>query len=214
MPDTTLLHAGSMHSCRVFRWRRQIGLLIFLPLVLAAVLSGRYWSEGSTMDDVLDAAGFALLVGGVALRSWATLYIGGRKNHQLITSGPYGLSRNPLYLGSLLIGLGVAVLLQSLTLGLAALVLGPVLYSRVVREEERVLLAEYGEEYRAYLRRVPRLLPRRWRAAPAGSELLINLTALRRHALRSSLTLLLIPAGELVARLQSQGVLPKVLGLP
>jgi len=185
-----------------------------LPLALAAILSGRYWLEGSAMDDLLDGLSVALLIAGVALRSWATLYIGGHKSQKLITEGPYSLCRNPLYLGSLLIGLAVAFFLQSLTLGLAIVVLGPLLYGRVVREEERVMLSEHGDAYRSYRSRVPRLIPRNLRAEPANRELLVNMVAMRRHALRSAVVLLLIPAGELVAKLQSEGVLPQVLGLP
>ncbi len=208
------LPATPMHSGRVFLWRRQLGSLIFLPLVAAAILSGRYWSEGTVMDQALDACSFFLLIGGVGLRTWATLFIGGRKSHRLITSGPYSLSRNPLYLGSLLIGLAVAGFLQSLSLGLATVILGPLLYAGVVREEERVMLREHGEDYLVYQARVPRFWPRTLFAEQADQELTINLTAMRRHAFRSLGALLLIPAGELVAIMQSHGMLPHILGLP
>lgn len=203
-----------LHTSRLFLWRRQFASWIFLPLVVAAILSGRHWAEGSVMDELLDSGGLILILGGLALRSWATLYIGGRKTRGLIVSGPYGLCRNPLYLGSLLIGIGAAVLLQSLTLALAVVVLGPLLYLPVVREEERVMLAEHGADYRNYHARVPRLLPRRLRVGPSMRELSVDLLAIRRHAVRSLLVLLLIPLGETIALLQSDGSLPRLLGLP
>lgn len=208
------MDARPLHASRLFQWRRQLGSWLFLPLVLAAVLSGRYWAEGSAMDELLDACSIALLAAGIALRTWATLYIGGRKSRELVVHGPYGLCRNPLYLGSLLIGFAVALFLQSLTLALAIAVLGPLLYLPVVREEERVMLAEHGEEYRAYRARVPRLLPSGGGGPASGEELKISLVAIRRHALRSLALMLLIPAGELIALLQSNGSLPRLLALP
>ncbi|MDA1260921.1 MAG: hypothetical protein O3A20_09910 [Planctomycetota bacterium] len=77
----------ALHSSRVFLWRRQLGSWILLPLALAAILSGRYWLEGSARDDIIDGLSVALLIAGVALRSWATLYIGGHKSQKLITEG-------------------------------------------------------------------------------------------------------------------------------
>ena len=81
----------------------------------------------------------ALLIGasvsllGLALRAWAAGHI--RKNAQLATSGPYAFTRNPLYLGSFLLGLGFTIASGRVILGLlfAALFLG--IYLPVMRVE-------------------------------------------------------------------------------
>ena len=204
----------SLHRGWWFHARRQVGSWLFLPLIAAAVLSGRHWADGHAMDEFLDASGTLLLIGGLVPRRWATLFIGGNKSGELITAGPYSLCRNPLYLGSLLIGLGFALMLQSLTLGVAIAVLGPLLYLLVVREEERVMAAAHGEAYDHYRAQVPRLFPRRLLPEPSERKLMIDLLAMRRHCVRSLAAILLIPLNETVAMLQSDGSIPRLLGLP
>ncbi len=108
----------------------------------------------------LTAGGMALLLAGIALRLWALASISERKTRLLVTTGPYSLSRNPLYLGTLLIVCAFVVFWQSPTMGL--LLLPPVLLYRfgVVPAEERVLTRRYGAEFDAYCRRTPRWFPR------------------------------------------------------
>jgi protein-S-isoprenylcysteine O-methyltransferase Ste14 len=75
----------------------------------------------------------------------------------LITSGLYRFSRNPMYLGMLLVLLGVTVLLGTLSPVLPVPVFVYVLTTRFIRAEEAMLLDEFGEDYAAYCRKV-----RRW----------------------------------------------------
>ena len=74
---------------------------------------------------------------GLALRAWATGHL--RKNDALATTGPYAYTRNPLYLGSFVIGLGFTIAAGRLILGLvfAALFLG--IYVPVMRVETKTL---------------------------------------------------------------------------
>jgi hypothetical protein len=106
----------------------------------------------------------ALLIGasvsllGLALRAWAAGHI--RKNAQLATSGPYAFTRNPLYLGSFLLGLGFTIASGRLTLGLlfAALFLG--IYLPVMRVEASKMAELFGNEFETYRRSVPLFFPR------------------------------------------------------
>jgi protein-S-isoprenylcysteine O-methyltransferase Ste14 len=85
---------------------------------------------------------------------------------RLITTGPYVLCRNPMFLGAILYYFGLGSLLFSIIAGFLAFILGFLiggLYHRFIEEKELVL--KFGEEYEAYRRRVPFLLPR------AGSSL-------------------------------------------
>lgn len=112
----------------------------------------------------LDAlgVGLALSLLGAALRAWAAGAI--HKDRVLTTHGPYAFTRNPLYLGSGLIGLGFVVASGQPILLLALAVFFGGLYGRAVLREERRLERNFGDEYRAYAQAVPRLLPRipRW----------------------------------------------------
>lgn len=83
------------------------------------------------MDIAFDSGAWGLLAACIGLRFWATLYIGGRKEKELVTTGPYSLCRNPLYRGSLCAALSMALFLNSFTL-LFAVILVAAAYSRLV----------------------------------------------------------------------------------
>lgn len=107
---------------------------------------------------LLLVGGGAIALTGAAVRAWAAGYI--RKDAELATGGPYAHTRNPLYLGSLLIGLGVTVAGGRWIFALLFLAFFFVVYRRTMRHEERVLEEEFGEAYRRYRTSVPLLLPR------------------------------------------------------
>jgi protein-S-isoprenylcysteine O-methyltransferase Ste14 len=100
------------------------------------------------------AIGGAIAVLGLALRAMASGHV--RKNAELTTSGPYACTRNPLYLGSLIIGTGFAVAAQSLWVVLAIVVLFLAIYLPVIRAEEQYLRSQFPE-FDEYASRVPRL---------------------------------------------------------
>jgi protein-S-isoprenylcysteine O-methyltransferase Ste14 len=104
------------------------------------------------------AIGGAVALVGLGLRAWAAGHI--RKNAALATSGPYAYTRNPLYLGSFLLGLGFTIASARLLPGIVftALFLG--IYLPVMRVESADLAAIFGEDYQRYARAVPLFLPR------------------------------------------------------
>ncbi len=104
------------------------------------------------------AVGGAIALPGLALRAWATGHL--RKNDALAMTGPYAYTRNPLYLGSFLMGVGFTVASGRLVLAIlfAALFLG--IYVPVMRVESATLAKLFGESYQRYLKAVPLFLPR------------------------------------------------------
>jgi protein-S-isoprenylcysteine O-methyltransferase Ste14 len=103
------------------------------------------------------ALGAILILPGLLIRALASGHV--RKNEALATSGPYAHTRNPLYLGSLLIGIGFAVAARSLWVGIALVAMFFVIYLPVIRGEEKFLRQKFPE-FKEYARRVPRMLPR------------------------------------------------------
>lgn len=79
-------------------------------------------------------------------------------------NGIYGFVRNPLYLGSFIIGAGACLTGRNIPFTLMFLVFFPMIYLQVIRREEAWLTNRYGEPYIAYLREVPRIFPRRFDA--------------------------------------------------
>ena len=98
-----------------------------------------------------------LTVPGVALRAYASGYV--NKNTELTTTGPYAYTRNPLYLGSMMIAFGFAVAAHSWWTALVLAILFSVIYIPTIRSEEEFLGTQFVN-FDEYCRRVPRLFPR------------------------------------------------------
>lgn len=98
-------------------------------------------------------AGGVIVLAGLGLRAAASGHV--RKDSELTTTGPYAYTRNPLYLGSIVMGVGFAVAARSwwVVAGLAALFV--LVYMPVIRAEERFLRNQFPG-YDGYARRVPR----------------------------------------------------------
>ena len=102
-------------------------------------------------------AGAAIAVLGLGIRALASGAI--RKNETLATSGLYAYTRNPLYLGSIVIAGGFALAARSWVVAVVLLVMFLVIYLPVIRGEENFLRSRFPE-FAEYERRVPRLVPR------------------------------------------------------
>ena len=105
-----------------------------------------------------------LVLGGEALRLWASGHI--EKTRRLATGGPYAHTRNPLYLGSVLLALGFATASASSWVVLAAAAYLLAFYPAVMREEASFLRQTFPEEYGLWARDVPLFLPRINAAGP------------------------------------------------
>jgi protein-S-isoprenylcysteine O-methyltransferase Ste14 len=110
--------------------------------------------------------GAVVAVGGVWLRATASGHV--RKNAELTTTGPYAYTRNPLYLGSVLIASGFAIASRSWVVVVICVVLFTAIYLPVIRAEEQFLRGEFLD-FADYCERVPRLIPR-LRAASGASR--------------------------------------------
>lgn len=144
------------------RSRAWIALVLLAPIAIAAVLTRPHIEFEGIGEFAIELVAWVLFFAGACWRWWATLFIGGRKIHELVTQGPYSMCRNPLYVGTLLMAFSVAVFLQSVTLFVAIVVVGGLYLWITVPIEERRLLALYGDQFQAYCRRVPRLVPNPW----------------------------------------------------
>jgi protein-S-isoprenylcysteine O-methyltransferase Ste14 len=102
-------------------------------------------------------AGALVLLPGLVLRGLASGHV--QKDKQLTTSGPYAYTRNPLYLGSLMLAAGFAIAARSWWVFAVMLLMFAVIYVPVIAGEERYLRKTFAE-YADYARHVPRILPR------------------------------------------------------
>src|SRR5215470_17563053 len=139
------------------RWRVPLGFLCAAIFLVLAKPTPRALFIGAAVS---------LL--GLGIRAWAAGHI--RKNSQLAISGPYAFTRNPLYLGSFVLGLGFTIASGrwELAVVFGALFLG--IYFPVMRVEASTLTDLFGEEYQTYQRAVPIFVPRVTPYRPANSD--------------------------------------------
>lgn len=104
------------------------------------------------------AVGVALGVVGLAIRAWAAGSIW--KNEELATTGPYAYTRNPLYVGSFLLGLGVTMAGGQWIFVVLFLAFYLTVYRATALHEEAALEEAFGEPYRTYAAAVPPFVPR------------------------------------------------------
>lgn len=111
--------------------------------------------------------GLVIALVGAAIRTWASGVI--VKNNELAKTGPYAIVRNPLYVGSFIMGFGVAFMAGSRTLITFFVIFFVFVYGALVRSEEKFLLSRYGDDFLKYCRQVPRFIPEPWKikSAPA-----------------------------------------------
>ncbi len=129
---------------------------------LATVLG---WSSKAISVRWVLVVGAGLTTLAAWLRTWAASYIGSDVIHdaefrseRLVADGPYRYVRNPLYLGLILLSVGIA--LNASRIGFVIIVVGVVVFIlRLIAAEESVLATEQGEQFREYRRRVPGLWP-------------------------------------------------------
>ena len=145
---------------RYFATHRLLVSRIFAVVFFLTVLAAESAHEGNLLSTLLFLVGLALVGAATVGRLWCSLYISGHKNTELITTGPYSLSRNPLYFFSLLGFAGIGFASETVTMGIVLAVAMLVSYPAVIRREEDVLRERFGAEFEAYCARVPRFLPR------------------------------------------------------
>lgn len=149
----------------IARWQR-IARRIRVPLgfLTAALYLFELWRRAPQPAAV--AWSLALVLPGLWLRGYAAGYV--KKNRELTQTGPYAHTRNPLYLGSMLMAAGFALALLSWPVALVLALGFAVIYVPVIASEERFLRAAF-QDFDAYCERVPRLVPRLTPARPTAA---------------------------------------------
>lgn len=137
---------GSIEG-RIARMRVPAGGLVAIAVVLFA--------HPTRISMLL---GIAVTLAGEAVRIWASGYI--RKNTRLAMDGPYGHTRNPLYVGNLLIGLGVVIAAGNAWMAVIFALYYVLCYGATIRCESEVLARLFGDEFEKYCAEVPGFFPR------------------------------------------------------
>jgi protein-S-isoprenylcysteine O-methyltransferase Ste14 len=92
-------------------------------------------------------------------KNWAPSVSGVKKDTVLVTTGLYGFVRHPIYLGAIIFLAALALVAANLLILLPTLALLTLLYASI-DEEEAMLIDRFGDEYREYVKRIPRFIPK------------------------------------------------------
>jgi len=140
--------------------RIQVSRVFGFAFVAALLATDSVW-QGTLAGRAMFLAGIVLAAIAMVGRIWCLTYSSGYKSSELVTQGPYSVSRNPLYFFSFvgLIGIGLAT--ETITLTLALVAFFALVYPAVIAGEEEFLRGRFGQAYADYCARTPRFFPRR-----------------------------------------------------
>lgn len=197
-----------------YQQMRRLVLAVLVVMLFAALLFGQSTFPPDTpMHESIEMFGVLLIFLGVVGRLWSTLYIGGRKSSEVVTGGPYSITRNPLYVFSTVAAAGVGAQIGSFSGIVLFALLCAGAFHIVILREEKFLKQALGAPYEAYLARVPRFFPKLslYQEGDTGSfrpRLLLN------TLLDGLVFLVALPAFELIDGAQQSGMLPVWFRLP
>jgi len=196
---------------RFQRWRRLVIfiLLVFLTCFLLFVRS----SQSEMMHDRIEAYGVALIMLGIGGRLWSILYVGGKKAARLVTTGPYSIMRNPLYLFSSIAAAGVGAQMGSFVATIGFAILCALTFYFVILREEKFLQSTMGQAYNAYMARVPRFFPK-FKLYRDEKEVTFRPAILKQTLIDGCVFFISIPVFELIEMAQDKGSLPILFTLP
>jgi protein-S-isoprenylcysteine O-methyltransferase Ste14 len=169
MPPTSPAPAATTPAGGGWLFRRRSSLPVPIALVLLLVR----W--GMVQHPAIDVVGPLLVLGGEALRWWAVGQIGvisrtrSTRLGPLITTGPFALCRNPLYVGNLLLWTGFTIWSGLLWMVPVTLAVFGSYYASIIGWEEALLRERFGDDYERYCAETPRWWPRANRLSTALS---------------------------------------------
>lgn len=200
---------------RPFKQKRRIWTLWALTAAFVTfhLITGPGFPLESIVLTLFAQIGTLLIAFGVIGRIWSIIYVGGLKNAELVTEGPYSVTRNPLYLFSLFAISGICLVFGSLLATVIFTLLAYLIFRYTAKQEALYLSCLFGEQYAEYARRTPLFWPDfsrfRW-----GQVHVISRKALLVTARDALFILAMIPFSELVEHLRESGLLPMTIIVP
>lgn len=149
-----------------FKWRNIVFPLVLLSLFISFPPPHQYMGY-EWVEEVKDVLAVLLILSGLAFRAatigWAYIKRGGLNKKvyasELVTSGFFGLSRNPLYVGNMIIYTGVFLVHGNPFVMVFGIALYWFIYESIIAAEEFFLTQKFGNDYLEYCKSVPRWIP-------------------------------------------------------
>lgn len=188
---------------------RILGVLV----VLLAVFTTHSFSQDGLTDTLFEIAGLFLLTICSIGRLWSLLYIGGLKKREIIMEGPYSITRNPLYLFSLIGAIGIGLASENLLVLAVLLVFYVAYYPLTILAEEKKLTDKFGQTYLDYKKRTPRFLPN-FSLYKKGAQYQINADIFLKSLGNGMWFVWIFILFHFIEMLQNAGAIPVLLRVP
>lgn len=189
-----------------FQHHRRL-LLAALITTLGAILIVGASLQREVTHDRIEAYGVILIMLGIGGRLWSILYVGGKKSAELVRTGPYSITRNPLYLFSCLAAAGAGAQMGSYVSTFGFGIICAICFYFVILREEAFLRSRLGDSYSRYLAEVPRLIPNPL-LYKDQQEVTFRPRILRQTLIDGLVFFVSIPLFELIEEGQESGLIP------
>lgn len=200
--------AGSGSKIRINHTR----LLVVCVSLLLVTCRGS-WVGTGLWDGLFKFAGLGCVIVSSFGRAWASLYISGYKLDSLIETGPYSVTRNPLYLFSLIGVVGMGLGSESLLVLALLVVLFGSYYPSTILQEEKVLEKRHGAAFTAYAARVPKFFPK-MSIYTEPDTYIVNAKKYRKSLVDATYFMWIYGALLLIEKMHEGGLLPTLLSIP
>ncbi|MFA7057481.1 MAG: isoprenylcysteine carboxylmethyltransferase family protein [Candidatus Cloacimonadales bacterium] len=142
------------------KFRTRFSKLVLILLIIGWIFGKPKYQVGGLGGEIVDVIGLILCTTATLGRIWCAFYISGFKNRKVVSDGPYSMSRNPLYLYSLLGAIGIGLVTDTISVLAFVIVAFAIYYPFVIIGEEKKLEVVLGQEYLDYKKSVPRFFPK------------------------------------------------------
>jgi protein-S-isoprenylcysteine O-methyltransferase Ste14 len=193
--------------------RVAVSRILGVCIVLLALFTSHSFGQNSLIDILLETSGLFLLTVCSVGRLWSLLYISGYKRCELVTEGPYSITRNPLYFFSLIGAIGIGLASENVLILSLLLVFYLLYYPFTILIEERKLTDTFGQAYIDYAKRTPRFLPKLSLYKKPG-QYQINADKFVRNLADGMWFVWIFIFFHFVEMLQNAGILPVLLKVP
>lgn len=193
--------------------RIHITQIFTVLLFLILLFTSSAWETKAPLVTVFLFVFGAVSVGIASMgRLWCSLYIAGYKRDKLITTGPYSISRNPLYFFSFIGSIGLGMATESLLIPSLILIAFAIYYPKVIKSEEAELARLHGQEFESYLRSVPVFFPK-ISILKEPDDYSAKPIVFRKHIFSALWFIWLMGILELIEGLHESNILPTVLNI-
>ncbi len=199
-----------MGNIIIEKYRTQFSRMLAILLMIFIIFSKSVWEyQSPLLGSILFSIGVLLAAIASLGRMWCSLYIAGRKITELVTVGPYSMTRNPLYFFSLIGALGVALATETFLIPLIVLIAFAWFYPSVIQHEESELRSMHGERFDAYVKSVPKFFPKISNFTEP-QEYMVKPIVFRKHIFSAVWFVWLIAVLKFIDALQQGGIIPNI----